>query len=90
LGHVLRVEVAKPDYLKRLKSEWEEDAQPGGFRPQRRAGKRKHGPLEDGEEEWDGIPLPLDTSKPMTLIVGPRRRSKKPKASAGGDGDGMH
>jgi hypothetical protein len=86
LGHVLRVEVAKPDYLTRLQAEWEEDARTGGFRPQRRAGKRKRGPEEDGEEEWNGIPVPLDTSKPITFTVGPRRRNKKPKVDTIGNG----
>lgn len=71
---MLRVEVAKPNYLDRLKAEWD------GTAPKPKP-KRKPKPVADGEEEeeepWNGIPLPLDTSKPLKLVVPIRRKKTK-------------
>ncbi|KAL6763274.1 hypothetical protein V8C86DRAFT_2497934 [Haematococcus lacustris] len=82
-GHTLRVELAKPSFTERLQAEWEEDAANGRDTTVPLPNKRRRQlpkattPEEEWEQwEWDGVPLPLDTSHPLTLVVSARRKRK--------------
>ncbi|KAJ9505441.1 hypothetical protein QJQ45_028288 [Haematococcus lacustris] len=75
--------LAKPSFTERLQAEWEEDAANGRDTTVPLPNKRRRQlpkattPEEEWEQwEWDGVPLPLDTSHPLTLVVSARRKRK--------------
>lgn len=74
-GHVLRVEVAKLNYINKLQKEWSEPDKPA--KPPKR---KVHAAITDdgeegAEEEFEpGTIRPFDPSKPFELVLGYRKR----------------